>query len=93
MENHFLLSAILLPNICVHFLLPHLEYDVYSENTSQCHFVYQKSHLEYPKTEPGAKGRPVTASGMAWLPKDENYPELHLRMQFVPHSKHTASPL
>jgi len=30
---------------------------------------------------------------MAQQPKDENYPELHLRIQFVQHSKHTPSPL
>jgi len=30
---------------------------------------------------------------MARLPKDENYPELHLTIQFVPRSKHSPSPL
>jgi len=33
MEYHFLVSVILLPKLCVPFLLPHPEYDVYFENT------------------------------------------------------------
>jgi len=60
-------------------------------NMSQCHLVHLRSDMV---SNPGLRGeRPATNRLSDGTANKENRPELHIKTQSVPRSKHTPSQL